>query len=192
VFVQVHTRIGRSILDNLGSELSGKINSTAYLAGCILPDMFPALPPHDKSQSLPYVADLINRIKEEIHGVNGVRDWKSAIKLGMVSHYICDFFCLAHNSEACFNKANHFIYEYKMQMIYNNAKLKEVLNNQGFMDSIINNYQSGSATDFINYAYGLYSREKQGMNNDIKYSLAVASAILRNFLQSRMHIRKSA
>lgn len=87
----VHWIMARNTLKNLESSIDWKINKPLFLLGSVAPDINIAFPVHtiDKTRER-----FLNRIVK-------VETTKSylvkSFYMGVVNHYICDYFCYAHN-----------------------------------------------------------------------------------------------
>ena len=103
---RTHIKIADSILLSIQNTVQWKINRQAYLFGSIAPDLNVAFPAHTLTKTF-------NRFKRRLVRVE--KSDSSIIKsftLGVITHYICDYFCYAHNIK---NNPKHAIYERVMK-----------------------------------------------------------------------------
>lgn len=105
----VHWRIGRDSLHDRYSLI--------YQLGTILPDWFERHPIHRRKESLAPMLKRAERVRSMAPGLR--KDWH----LGALSHYLCDYCCLAHNDEY-YNFYRHRVYEVDAQTYYKNVREK--------------------------------------------------------------------
>lgn len=88
-----HLEIGNAVLQSDVLDMVN-INSTAFLLGNIAPDLNCVYPAHRlKTTEKRFYKRLRIAEKSEISVVK-------SFMLGIVTHYICDYFCYAHNIES--------------------------------------------------------------------------------------------
>lgn len=91
-----HISVGKSILKELGETevRNQKINKMAYLLGNIAPDLNCIYPAHRLCTT---EKRFYNRLKR-------IDKWRipvlKSFTLGVVTHYVCDYFCYAHSIES--------------------------------------------------------------------------------------------
>ena len=86
-----HILVADNMMSNLESMLDWKINRRAYLFGSIAPDFNFIYPAHR-------ITSTLRRFQKKVLRVE--RSDSILIKsftLGVITHYICDYFCYAHN-----------------------------------------------------------------------------------------------
>ena len=87
-----HLDVGKYILDNLDSKY--EINKQAYLFGNIAPDLNCVYPAHR-------LKTTENRFYKRLQIVDNTSfNTIKSFTLGVITHYICDYFCYAHNIES--------------------------------------------------------------------------------------------
>ncbi len=113
-----HIRIASNTLANIQSKIDWKINRKAYLIGSILPDLNCVYPKHTYDST-------IKRFKNRLIKVNKTEsNFIKSLTLGIITHYICDYFCYAHNIKI---NPKHAIYE---RIMRKHIKMhEELLNN---------------------------------------------------------------
>ena len=99
----VHWRISRDSLHERSSLI--------YQLGSILPDWFERHPIHRRKESLMPFLRRTERVRSMTPGVR--KDWH----LGALTHYLCDYCCLAHNDEY-YRFYRHRVYEVDAQKYY--------------------------------------------------------------------------
>lgn len=122
-FIQ-HIDIGKYILDNNIID-NCKIDRKAFLFGCIAPDINVVYPAHR-------LKTTENRFYKKLVIVDIIRN--NIIKsyyLGTITHYICDYFCYAHETESIgikHKKYENNLYKYYESHIKELEKSNTLLN----------------------------------------------------------------
>lgn len=98
-----HVKIASETLNNIQSKIDWKINKKAFLIGSVLPDINFVFPTHT-------IAHTLKRFKKKLTRIDKTEsNMIKSITLGVVTHYICDYFCYAHNLKSPDPK--HALYE---------------------------------------------------------------------------------
>jgi len=122
-----HIKIGKMLLNKLGDTY--KINRKAYLFGTVAPDLNCIYPAH----RLNCTEDRFHKRLEIIDNTN-INIVKS-FELGVITHYICDYFCYAHNIDSI--GLMHKRYEKNLYRFFN-KHIKEIKFNDEKIESIWN------------------------------------------------------
>lgn len=98
-----HIIVANEVLDTIQGSIDWKISKRAYLFGSIAPDINCVYPAHT-------INATYNRFRKRLNRM----DKSSSIMiksftLGVITHYICDYFCYAHNIYKLDTK--HHVYE---------------------------------------------------------------------------------
>lgn len=114
--ILTHLGISREVMALTGKKLEIQLDTAGFMFGNIKPDIVPAL------SSIPHIKDKVNNfVKNEIKDLftykiksdsNCTREFSE--RLGLVTHYISDFFCYAHSQYFEGNIFKHFYYESKL------------------------------------------------------------------------------
>ena len=112
-------------------KLSGfKINRTAYIIGNMLPDINCIYPAHRLSTTE-------NKMYKKLVKIDNTDNYIiKSLKLGIINHYICDYFCYAHVIESIGMKHKRYetnLYKYYTEHIgeiTNIYKLKDLWKNR--------------------------------------------------------------
>jgi hypothetical protein len=91
-----HIEIGNYILDNTDDDKFKEFGLArkAYLLGCIAPDLNCVYPAHRLKTT---ENRFFKRLKLIANSHNSII---KSFTLGVITHYICDYFCYAHNIES--------------------------------------------------------------------------------------------
>lgn len=187
MFAQTHWKIGDALSRNI-SGLLLPVDKLAFQYGCIVPDFLFKLPDHTWEKSMSYTAALIKEIVQADPlsvSMEGKRDW--FIKLGVITHYISDYFCQPHNDDPRYQKTvPHLLYENRLRFEVNIAQLAKSsrINLDRFNDF---HYQTPwSLVDYINERHLAYRSEKPGMSKDIEFAVQTSSHVVAAILHYRL------
>lgn len=181
----ISTKIYNYLKDTNGIEL----NKKSLILGSIEPDFVPSLIfiPH-------YYPGSIDFIIKEIHNISQIKfiNEKNFIdsyskRLGIVIHYICDYFCYAHNNYVLeHNLIKHFLYEVNVNkninMFENNFNTKLALKEFGSLNiSEISSHILGRINTYVDCT--------KSYINDLTFALEESYLICISILTSSMKIK---
>ena len=104
--------LGRELIDNGYSN----INTDSFVYGNMLPDLNLKyrMTMHSKKEDWDKVLKIIDELAYSKEKINE----DISIKLGMLSHYLCDFFTFPHNESFGKNIINHELYEQAQRILW--------------------------------------------------------------------------
>ncbi len=114
MIINTHLLMAHMVYDNLYNIGMSKVDKYSFLYGNIKPDFTKYLysKPHRMKQSLNYVlrevSGLIYPKKKNINEFSN--------SLGVINHFIADFFCSPHYHKPKFNLLTHMLYEFKLHL----------------------------------------------------------------------------
>ena len=176
MLVQSHLFMARKI----NSKLGGNINQYYFYMGNIAPDFLfeHKKRKHEFKYSMDYVIEEINCLKN-ISDKN-----LYSYKMGIISHYLMDFFCKAHNCQNLIDDLwGHFKYESSLHKVLVASKTPLKLNTD-----------IGDIKKYITKKYYRYLEENPSVVTDIIYSMEVCHNVV-NYLSNRIDnniLKKSA
>ena len=98
-----HIRIGAKALADTSINSDFRIYKIVYLFGCIAPDINFVYPLHN-------IVCTPKRFQKRIIRMKKIKSKIiRSFTLGVIMHYICDYFCIAHNNQSY--GARHTLYE---------------------------------------------------------------------------------
>ena len=102
--IEIHHKIGKKICGEL-KEMGCAINEKLFLLGNIFPDLNQSYLwcRHEYQHSREFVRKKIEMLKK--------RPKLFSFHLGVLTHYICDYFCFPHSSSYDKGLLQHIIYE---------------------------------------------------------------------------------
>jgi hypothetical protein len=107
--LEIHHKIGKAACAEL-KELGCRINERLFLLGNLFPDLIHSYLwcRHEYQHSREYVRKKLDVLKK--------RPKLFSFHLGILTHYICDYFCYPHSS--CYDKGllQHIIYEVRQKV----------------------------------------------------------------------------
>jgi len=111
-----HLMMGKVLYEYLQKRLNVPLNRFEFVYGNVRPDIFPGFlaTPHTKEYFYEYVKSELEEI-EKINLIQSVDDDKTySLRLGIICHYITDFFCYPHNTDFHKGTLAHCVYEKKL------------------------------------------------------------------------------
>ena len=158
----IHHKVGKKVYSEL-KDLTCHVNERLFLLGNIFPDINQSYlwRRHEYQHSREYIRKKIETLKK--------RPKLFSFHLGVLTHYICDYFCYSHSSGYSKGLINHMIYE--IQQKHPEKIYKINLNIKAFtieeLDRFVKWYE--------NFRYSFENDESDVM---------VAAMVASNFLQA--------
>ncbi len=173
MYTLTHRLIGETIGLVIRSQYPDRLNEKSFQYGCMIPDYHYKLAviPHYKDKSFEFIMGMIQKARKLPQTMKEKQ--RFATELGIITHYICDYFCQAHNYPEYGNCMHHLVYEGKLSQEFKNYDLKKFCVNRP-------NYRWYSLANlpaFINNRYLEYRNEKRLMKTDISFCLNVAATV---------------
>jgi len=192
---RTHRQIGKLIFKVIQKGFSVRLNRIALEYGSIKPDIVLSLKsiPHTKTFSFHVVKELIADLFDKPIPLTKREMRRFSIKLGVLFHFISDYFCHVHNNGIDEPLRKHYLYERKLakKLIKHNWT-----NRYPDLWEIPAEIALSSAQELIEYIEGMhqsYLRRSQHLSVDISFCLEVcttlASAIIANCLISSAEMR---
>lgn len=174
-----HILIAEKIDEIINEKLQTTLNTKGLKYGSIKPDINPKLlrMKHLKHRSINQIGSMIEDMKNTKYPETKKDQLRFSMKLGIIMHYITDFFCYAHNNPEFKSKFKHFKYEWKVAFEYTKVDVQRVLINACNNVLEYNNLNDGCLKNYINQKHDEYMKNIPGIENDIKYSLEMCFTI---------------
>ena len=120
-----HIKLAKYIYHILKKEYGIRLNKKHLVYGSIKPDFTKNKVPHYIDKSIDYIAEEIERLITESNKI-GTKAFSR--RLGMIMHYISDYFCRAHNTEYYRrNLMPHLKYEKRLAKVMKNIRNRPVI-----------------------------------------------------------------
>ncbi|MFA9382070.1 MAG: zinc dependent phospholipase C family protein, partial [Acetanaerobacterium sp.] len=176
-----HLRMSHRLLAPYGRRRGG-VRTLAFVFGNIRPDIMGGflVLPHTPAARAALINKKIEKCMREMQdGVHG--GIYTNYRLGIICHFLADFFCYAHNDWSDLSSRAHFRYEIKL-----NRQLKR--SRFGTLDTT---FPASEAQDIIArvwQVHGEYSALKPDPARDIAYTASICTYLL----SSAHHMADSA
>ena len=188
MFTQTHRLIGATIGMVIRSQYPDRLDEKAFQYGCMIPDYNLRLVaiPHYKNKSFEFITGMIQKAKSIPQTI--IEKKRFSAELGIITHYISDYFCQAHNYPEYDNYLNHFVYEGKLYKEFNRINLQKFCPKPAGN----NHPRLGSLADLpalINSRTLEYCNEKRQMRTDILFCMDVAATValtMVNYSQTKV------
>ena len=161
--IEIHHKIGKKVCGEL-KELGCHVHEGLFLVGNIFPDLIHSYIwcRHEYQHSREYIRKKLDMLKRKPH--------LFSFHLGVLTHYICDYFCYPHSS--CYDKGliQHIIYEIRQKVPERTYKT----------DLNITAFSIEELDRFVNWYESFRSSFEGNGESDFQIAAMVAS----NFLQA--------
>lgn len=181
--------MSKVIYDELTNRIPVDINEFAFRSGNVMADYSPLMftHPHLAYYSMDYILkkiEIFTNIPKELDFLAASNF--SAFSLGLLTHYICDFFCRAHSGKTFGNTREHMQYEDFLDN-YRRTWADELAARDWVVD-----YSPMRSTEeihaFLQEEVAAYLTREQSVEEDL--TLAIENSI--KILYSMMYVRLTA
>lgn len=178
MFINTHLLIAQSIVDNLDKNKSFFLSEKNFIYGNIKPDL-PSryyLRKHYLEESLDMIFSKVKYLCSL--SINSLSKYFSISRfsqeLGVICHFLCDFFCVPHSFRWEFKHSmkDHILYETELSFVCKSTNLNffkgDVITHKCF-------------EDFFNDLYNEYINELNH-KNDLYYSTYICNSVVNYIL----------
>lgn len=159
MIINSHAYLAKEIATLLKEKDLFLLNTSLFKWGSILPDidLKRKANPHEIEYSLPFILEKTNQLLLLKAGeINMISK-----ELGIITHFLADFFCLAHNDKKIKkNPWQHFNYELILHRKFPQFKLK---------DSPSEIITVSEIEDWLIYNHKKYLKQEPSFTTDISY-----------------------
>ncbi len=175
-----HFLIAKSLLNNIDNNKLFFINEKHFIYGNLKPDAVPqyVFKKHYLNESFDTIAQKINYLCSLT--IDSLSRYFSVSKfsqeLGVICHFLCDFFCVPHSERWEFKHSmkKHMSYEKELSIVAKNSNLSIYKG-----DIITNN----SFKDFFDILYTEY-KSKLDYENDLFFSSYACNSVINYILDN--------
>lgn len=175
-----HFLIAKSLLNNIDNNKLFFINEKHFIYGNLKPDAVPqyVFKKHYLNESFDTIAQKINYLCSLT--IDSLARYFSVSKfsqeLGVICHFLCDFFCVPHSERWEFKHSmkKHMSYEKELSIVAKNSNLSIYKG-----DVITNN----SFKDFFDSLYTEY-KSKLDYENDLFFSSYACNSVINYILDN--------
>ncbi|MDR3601117.1 MAG: zinc dependent phospholipase C family protein [Desulfosporosinus sp.] len=171
--ILMHVELSRVIRKAVEKELNLKIDNFSFTYGNIKPDIIPSSLPHYKESALESVQAEIEQLAtlKFNHSSRWLKQFSE--RLGIITHYLSDFFCYAHSEYFQPEKTGHYLYEFRQ--FYYFKRNQEVIS---LYSSMIPTYIQLSASNLHNCIEAAHARYRSIIkDNRVPYARDAIYAI---------------
>lgn len=111
-----HFIIAKALYKSFSKNLNIELDLNSFRYGCIKPDFTPSLMriSHYKDKSFEKICSRITSLENNTFPETKEDMKKFSMELGIVAHYLTDYFCYPHNNKKYDFKPIHFMYENRL------------------------------------------------------------------------------
>lgn len=179
-----HVRLSRMISRVVKENFAVQIKPFPFAFGSIKPDLLFSFRniPHRQSHAMDL---LVNELEELMSSLDeGIEPHELSLRLGVVCHYLTDFFCFVHSENFKGGKIYHLLYELRQIFFFK----RRIFTNTLFCKSKI----SIAANEFIESMCKLYNQMPSSINTDVYYSFLVCVSVIGLLVKDRALMPASA
>ncbi len=180
MFSSTHRLIAHQVHEAVVDIFGINLDYSYIRYGSIAPDIHIRMlvMSHRKEGSFSYLMKLIRKLldKQIPLSKNGMRRY--SYKLGVVTHFIADYFCMAHNERRYKNPMRHYLYERRLAQYLRNKNIKN-------RKKEWTNWKiKGEIDNFIEEKLLNYHIEPKSLTKDLDYALEMAVKVILNIVGS--------
>ena len=180
MFMNTHILIGKSIVENIDQNKSFFISDKNFIYGNIKPDVSSkyVLQKHYLEESLEMIFSKVEYLctldLDSISKYFSIS--KFSQELGVICHFLCDFFCVPHSRrwEMSHSMNKHIAYEKELSIVARESNLKKFKGD---------NIGANSFREFFNSIYVEY-QSKTEYKNDLLFSNYVCNSVVDYILNA--------
>lgn len=186
---QTHMLISSYLYHEISTEYNICFSKFYFSLGSLMPDFCIKykLKKHYMDKSFEMVLDMINNLYIDI-SKGKVSIHSFSYRLGLITHYLSDYFCFAHNNKHFTkNLLDHFIYEKNIHLYFTSiANFKEFDNVEISFDD------KESIRNFILSIHNQYMNTNPSYEKDVYYTLnmvySLSSCLIENAVFERKYV----
>lgn len=170
MITSTHILFSKVLYENCMKDLNFKLDKYKFMYGNIKPDIFCNYfkDNHTIKGSIQIVEESSKKL---INGKNNIGEF--SVELGVICHYVCDYFCIYHTEEYANNNIfEHISYEKRLH-----NKALDMIKNKKIKIKARTNLPKEDIVEFIYKMQEIYFNEKQSLIRDITYALETANTI---------------
>lgn len=178
MLIGTHMILANNIINEANTKKNYLINKNRFVWGNIKPDCASKykLKKHYYDESIDMILDLIDELSSlsvnDVYYNYGKK--KFSEELGVVCHFLCDFFCMPHNQRWEFKNAmkKHVVYENTLAKIAKIYRPVQKVNDDLVVEDV---------REFITYKLEEYERN-MNFKTDLQYSYYICNSVVNAIL----------
>lgn len=183
MFSATHKMVADIVYAHIERELGVKLNHKAFRYGSIAPDIRLSMRviKHTRKGSFELVKKLGNDLILLETPVSKTEMKLFSYKLGIIIHFLCDYFCTPHNDARYKNLIKHLRYENKLRKLaYNSKNWNLPAVNQAVLDCM---WKGSNFENIINEKSHEYRNSNASYYTDLEYALVVSTIATLNIVR---------
>lgn len=183
MFSATHKMIADIVYWHVSKELGVKLDRRAFRYGCIAPDIKFGMRiiKHTRKGSYELVKKIGQSLILSNIPVTHAEMKNFSYKLGIINHFLCDYFCTPHNDERYKNIVKHLIYENKLKLY---AMKKEDWNIPSVCSAVRSiMWENSSFEKIIQDKTKEYNNITSSFHNDMEFALIVSVVASLNIVK---------
>lgn len=175
MYSATHKMIAAIVHEHIQDELGVTLDLKAFKSGSIAPDIRPSMRTikHTRKGSYELVRNLGNRLIDNEYSSTELSMKEFSYKLGIIIHFVCDYFCTPHNNEKYKNIVKHLTYEKRLESF---AFRKDDWNIPSLNEAIVNNlWKVTSFEKVIMDKSKEYYESSESFYNDMEFAITVST-----------------
>lgn len=172
-----HLNIARTTLQAIEKEVSVRLDPMAFRYGNIKPDISPSLfrIPHIKESAMDFIKGEIKELVNYEMSAFPKCTKEFSQKLGIIMHFLSDFFCFVHSPHYTGSEFNHYVYEMHLSSYWiRNSGAPKMVNP---LPQVPISPDYSSICGYIEETYEQYLKGPMSYATDKSYTLAVCSSV---------------
>ncbi|SES83422.1 zinc dependent phospholipase C family protein [Anaerobranca gottschalkii] len=164
MLVNTHVLIGNKVYNYLKRQGFFNLRKNSFIYGNIKPDLL--LPLFSRGHNFKESFNFVLEEGEKLSSLEEIE--KFSVSLGVINHFLADFFCAPHYSKEKFNLSNHMKYEFALHNTFRKLDKNKLLTAENLQ---INSLLGGNIKDTITALEKEYRKKSPSIENDIFFAL---------------------
>ena len=170
-----HISLAWYLMNNEGME-SVKHHKGAFYIGSILPDCIPSflVRKHTIEDSFDVLEKEISKLVSHFDPIRGL-DSYTCRHLGVITHYVADYFTFPHNQNFPGNLKDHCIYEEELKKELRKYVRKPEVERGRLSESV---HTPEAILSFVQRMHQIYMRMQSGVKRDCEYIIELCHTVV--------------
>lgn len=175
---QSHIVIATHLYESIKKNFNVELDKKNLVYGSIKPDIPLHLAglKHFKPQSFNHICNEIYQLSQLTLADNKEHIKLFSKKIGIVTHYVADYFCVPHNDRKTYKShfLNHLQYENNLHKFYQSYQKNTNITSTDFN---IDNRTSYSIQSLLDTLHSIYSLKEESFVNDFESSMEATNLV---------------
>ncbi|AOT68796.1 zinc dependent phospholipase C family protein [Geosporobacter ferrireducens] len=191
MLIQSHKLISEKVHANLQRHLGIELHKGFFIYGNIKPDISPYLSkiPHYVNESLSFISNEIYHLSNTPFSKDKAFIKQFSIQLGVITHYISDYFCHPHHDRETYK--NHLIEHLKYEsLLHEHIKHLPYLFDKDMYYTCKLNGNADALSQILEDLFNRYTCNAPSFQNDVCHALKASSSIALLITYNAMHAKE--